>query len=37
MRYANGYDEDDETYLNESWDGVPVRVGSRKGSGGGWE
>ncbi|KAH7079558.1 hypothetical protein FB567DRAFT_562700 [Paraphoma chrysanthemicola] len=29
-KFANGYDEDDETYLNESWGGVKVRVGSRR-------
>jgi hypothetical protein len=31
-KYANGYDEDNATYLNDSWNGVPVRVGSRAGS-----
>ncbi|KAL1799320.1 hypothetical protein ACET3X_003357 [Alternaria dauci] len=30
--YANGFDEDNATYLNDSWGGVPVRVGSRAGS-----
>ena len=34
--YANGYDEDNETYLNESWGGIPVRVGSRKMTVAGW-
>ncbi|KAF1836109.1 hypothetical protein BDW02DRAFT_257298 [Decorospora gaudefroyi] len=33
---ANGFDEANETYLNDSWGGVPVRVGSRAGSGVGW-
>jgi hypothetical protein len=28
-RYANGFDEDNATYLNENWGGVPVRIGSR--------
>jgi len=31
-KYANGYDEDNATYLNDNWNGVPVRVGSRAGS-----
>lgn len=31
-RHANGYDEDNETYLNDSWSGVKVRVRSRRGS-----
>jgi hypothetical protein len=35
--YANGYDENNETYLNEDWGGVKVRVGSRRGSVVGWE
>ncbi|CAE7185966.1 hypothetical protein PTNB73_06451 [Pyrenophora teres f. teres] len=28
-KYANGFDEENETYLNESWGGIPVRVGGR--------
>jgi hypothetical protein len=28
-RNANGYDEDNEMYLNDSWSGVRVRVRSR--------
>ncbi|KAI4650556.1 hypothetical protein J4E93_002912 [Alternaria ventricosa] len=41
--FANGFDEDNATYLNDNWGGVPVRVGSRAGSrasrqsGVGWE
>jgi hypothetical protein len=35
--YANGYDEDDSTYLNDNWSGVRVRVRSTRGSIGGWE
>jgi hypothetical protein len=37
-RYSNGYNEDDGTYLNNSWSGVKVRVRSRRGStnAGGW-
>jgi hypothetical protein len=31
-QYANGFDEDNATYLNDNWGGVPVRVGSRAGS-----
>jgi hypothetical protein len=29
--YANGYDEDDSTYLNDNWSGVRVGGSSRKG------
>ncbi|KAF1941036.1 hypothetical protein EJ02DRAFT_455475 [Clathrospora elynae] len=38
-KYANGFDESNETYLNENWGGVPVRVGSspRKTGVVGWE
>jgi hypothetical protein len=42
-QYANGFDEDNATYLNDTWGGIPVRVGSRAGSrtsrqsGVGWE
>lgn len=42
-KYANGIDEDNATYLNDNWGGIPVRVGSRAGSrasrqnGVGWE
>jgi hypothetical protein len=35
--YANGYDEDDSTYLNDNWSGVKVRVRRTRGSIGGWE
>jgi hypothetical protein len=28
--YANGYDEDNKTYLNEDWSGIRVRVGRRR-------
>jgi hypothetical protein len=39
--YANGYGEDNSTYLNDNWSGVKVRVrstrGSTRGSAGGWE
>ncbi|KAF1918862.1 hypothetical protein BDU57DRAFT_122119 [Ampelomyces quisqualis] len=37
--YKNGYDEDDERYLNDSWSGVRVRVRNRtrKGHVVGWE
>ncbi|KAI8933161.1 hypothetical protein NX059_009802 [Plenodomus lindquistii] len=33
---ANGFDEADETYLNENWGGRRVRVGSRQTSVAGW-
>ncbi|KAF1847913.1 uncharacterized protein K460DRAFT_279361, partial [Cucurbitaria berberidis CBS 394.84] len=36
-KYANGYDEDNETYLNENWGGTPVRVGKRRMRVAGWE
>jgi hypothetical protein len=38
-KYKNGFDEDDGTYLNDNWGGVPVRVGRRvrKESVVGWE
>ncbi|CAO2647240.1 Nn.00g081620.m01.CDS01 [Neocucurbitaria sp. VM-36] len=36
-RYANGYDEDNETYLNQNWGGTPVRVGSRQTRVAGWD
>lgn len=36
-RLSNGYDEDNETYLNEDWSGVKVRVRSRRVSGSGWD
>jgi hypothetical protein len=38
-KYKNGFDEDDETYLNDNWGGIPVRVGrtARKESVVGWE
>ncbi|KAJ4377394.1 hypothetical protein N0V83_000219 [Neocucurbitaria cava] len=36
-RYANAYDEDNETYLNENWGGTPVRVGSRQTRVAGWD
>jgi len=32
-KYANGFDEDNETYLNDNWGGIPVRVGGRARSG----
>ena len=32
-KYANGFDEDNKTYLNASWGGMPVRVGRWAGSG----
>ncbi|KAI4672269.1 uncharacterized protein J4E78_000769 [Alternaria triticimaculans] len=41
--FANGFDENNATYLNDNWGGIPVRVGSRAGSrasrqsGDGWE
>ncbi|KAF2826751.1 hypothetical protein CC86DRAFT_322394 [Ophiobolus disseminans] len=35
--YSNGYDEDNETYLNDNWGGVAVRVRSRRESNSGWE
>jgi hypothetical protein len=43
--YANGYGEDNSTFLNDNWSGVKVRVrstrgstcGSTRGSAGGWE
>jgi hypothetical protein len=31
-KYANGFDEDNATYLNDDWGGILVRVGSRAGS-----
>ncbi|KAA8618035.1 hypothetical protein PtrV1_09542 [Pyrenophora tritici-repentis] len=31
--YANGFDEENDTYLNENWGGIPVRVGGRARSG----
>ncbi|CAG5159437.1 uncharacterized protein ALTATR162_LOCUS5583 [Alternaria atra] len=31
-KYANGFDEDNATYLNDDWGDIPVRVGSRAGS-----
>lgn len=34
---ANGFDEDNETYLNEKWGGTRVRVCSRRTRVGGWE
>ena len=36
-RYKNGFDEDNATYLNETWGGVPVRVASRRTSVAGWD
>jgi hypothetical protein len=38
-RYANGFDEDNATYLNDNWGGVPVRVGGspKKTSVVGWD
>ena len=35
--YANGYDEDNSTYLNGNWEGVSVRVGRRTDGEGGRE
>ena len=37
VKYANGFDEPNETYLNETWGGVPVRVASRRTSVAGWD
>ncbi|KAG9193492.1 hypothetical protein G6011_03527 [Alternaria panax] len=31
-KYANEFDEDNATYLNDNWGGTPVRVGGRTGS-----
>lgn len=35
--YKNGFDEDNATYLNETWGGVPVRVASPHRSVAGWD
>lgn len=36
-KYQNGFDEDDATYLNETWGGIPVRVASRHKRVAGWD
>ncbi|KAH7071331.1 hypothetical protein BKA63DRAFT_535259 [Paraphoma chrysanthemicola] len=36
-KFANDYDEDNETYPNENWGGVKVRIGSRRESVTGWD
>jgi hypothetical protein len=36
-KYQNGFDEDNATYLNEMWDGIPVRVASPHKSVAGWD
>lgn len=36
-KYKNGYDENNETYLNANWGGVPVREGPRWSSVAGWD
>ncbi|KAF2626335.1 hypothetical protein BU25DRAFT_411741 [Macroventuria anomochaeta] len=36
-KYQNGFDEDNKTYLNETWGGIPVRVASRRTSVAGWD
>jgi hypothetical protein len=36
-KYQNGFDEDNATYLNETWGGIPVRVASPHKSVVGWD
>lgn len=36
-KYQNGFDEDNATYLNETWGGIPVRVASPHKSVAGWD
>ncbi|KAF3054058.1 hypothetical protein E8E11_010862 [Didymella keratinophila] len=36
-KYQNGFDQDNATYLNETWGGIPVRVTSPHKSVAGWD
>jgi hypothetical protein len=36
-KYQNGFDEDNATYLNETWGGIPVRVALPHRSVAGWD